>query len=413
MELQKAKELVVLAGRQLVEAGLIARTWGNVSCRVSATRFVITPSGRAYETLTPEEVVAVNLEDGSYEGEIKPSSEKGIHAEAYKHRPEVNFIIHTHQLNASMVSPLGLDVPVRDPAAAQIIGERVPCARYGLPGTGKLKKAVAEALEQWKNSRAILMAYHGALCLGRDYDEAFRVASELEKVCRDFVLHRYREISGGEEVGEDQLRDYFVAKASGKAVAGFPHFLYNSEREGDSFKLYIKASEEEPFPGGEGDFIRCRLLEPGPGEEERFPEAEIHRRIYRRYKDIRAIRHGLAPDIVAVSRTGRELRPLLDDFAQLIGVSVRVAQNGGNPGSAEEIARKLKGRYAVLLRGNGALCCGPSRGDATAALMVMEKGCKALIGTSLFGRVRPINFLESALMRFVYLTQYSKKAAAK
>ena len=76
MELHKAKELLVLAGRQLVEAGLIARTWGNVSCRVSATRFVITPSGRAYET-DPGRSSGVNLEGGSYEGEIKPSSEKG------------------------------------------------------------------------------------------------------------------------------------------------------------------------------------------------------------------------------------------------------------------------------------------------------------------------------------------------
>ena len=187
----------------------------------------------------------------------------------------------------------------------------------------------------------------------------------------------------------------------------FSHFLYNSEREGDSFKLYIKASEEEPFPAGRRFHP---LPPPGTGSRRRraFSEAEIHR-IYRRYKDIRAIRR-LAPDIVAVSRTGRELRPCWTILPSSSGFA-SVAQNGSNPGSAEEIARKLKGRYAVLLRGQRCPLLRPSRGDA-AALMVMEKGCKALIGTSLFG-VRPINFLESALMRFVYLTQYSKKAAAK
>ena len=66
-ELEEAKKLVVAAGKKLVESGLIARTWGNVSARISDTQFVITPSGRAYETLTPEEVVVVNIEDCSYE----------------------------------------------------------------------------------------------------------------------------------------------------------------------------------------------------------------------------------------------------------------------------------------------------------------------------------------------------------
>ena len=74
MEIMQAKELVVRAGKQLVESGLIARTWGNVSCRVSDTQFVITPSGRAYETLTPEEIVLVNIADLSYDGDVKPSS---------------------------------------------------------------------------------------------------------------------------------------------------------------------------------------------------------------------------------------------------------------------------------------------------------------------------------------------------
>ena len=66
-EIEEAKRLVVEAGKRLVESGLIARTWGNVSARISDTQFVITPSGRAYEDLTPEEVVVVNIADCSHE----------------------------------------------------------------------------------------------------------------------------------------------------------------------------------------------------------------------------------------------------------------------------------------------------------------------------------------------------------
>lgn len=103
-DVEEAKKLVVEAGKKLLETGLIARTWGNVSARISDTQFVITPSGRAYDTLTPEEVVVVNIDDCSHEGDIKPSSEKGIHADAYKHHPLVNFVIHTHQKAATIVS---------------------------------------------------------------------------------------------------------------------------------------------------------------------------------------------------------------------------------------------------------------------------------------------------------------------
>ena len=78
-EIEEAKRLVIEAGKKLIETGLIARTWGNVSARISDTQFVITPSGRAYETLTPDELVVVNIDDCSYEGDIKPSSEKGVH----------------------------------------------------------------------------------------------------------------------------------------------------------------------------------------------------------------------------------------------------------------------------------------------------------------------------------------------
>ena len=73
-EVEEAKKLVVEAGKKLIETGLIARTWGNVSARISDTQFAITPSGRAYEDLTPEEIVIVNIEDCEYDGEIKPSS---------------------------------------------------------------------------------------------------------------------------------------------------------------------------------------------------------------------------------------------------------------------------------------------------------------------------------------------------
>ena len=136
---KQAKAKVVAAGIKLVESGLIARTWGNVSCRISETHFVITPSGRDYLTLTIDDIVMVRIEDLSYTGEVKPSGEKAVHAEIYKARPDANFVIHTHQENASVISTLGID-EVNVGSNFQLLGPKIICAAYGLPGTKKLQR---------------------------------------------------------------------------------------------------------------------------------------------------------------------------------------------------------------------------------------------------------------------------------
>ena len=158
---QSLKEKVVQAGIRLVESGLIARTWGNVSCRVDDAHFAITASGRDYLTMTPDEIVIVNIFDLSYTGDVKPSGEKAVHAEIYKQRPECQFVIHTHQENASIIGTLGLD-SLELFEMNPFLGSKVICADYGLPGTKRLSRAISEALKQ-SDGCAIIMKNHGAV----------------------------------------------------------------------------------------------------------------------------------------------------------------------------------------------------------------------------------------------------------
>ena len=67
MDIMQAKLDVVKAGILLCEKGLIQRTWGNVSCRIDENSFAITPSGRDYLSLTPDDIVIVNISDLSYD----------------------------------------------------------------------------------------------------------------------------------------------------------------------------------------------------------------------------------------------------------------------------------------------------------------------------------------------------------
>lgn len=405
MDIQAAKELVIKAGKEVVASGLIARTWGNISCRIDDKQFVITPSGRAYENLTPDEIVLVNIEDLAYDGDVKPSSEKGIHASAYKLRPEVNFVIHTHQMQASVVSALGFDINAVPKKSAEVIGDNVPLAAYGLPGTGKLRAGVVAAIER-SDAKAVIMAHHGALCMGESYEDAFAVAAELETVCEGFVTNKYKEWTGTVAEGLNSVYQYIAGAFKNDKLADAPKFgAYNSEREGSVFNITAVDGNDE--------ITRIDIQSGELVQGKEYPDsAELHRAIYKKRKDVNYIVHNQSPEAMVVSKTNKVMRPLLDDFAQLVGVTVknRTFNPNNTLATAKKVVKGLKGRNAVLLANNGALCVAGSEYDATAVEMVMEKGCKTEIGKKLFYAGKPINPIEAHLMRFIYLQKYSKQA---
>ncbi len=403
MDILEAKSEVVKAGLKLVESGLIARTWGNVSCRVDDEYFVITPSGRSYESLTPDDIVLVKIDDCSYESEIKPSSEKGIHAAAYKMRPDVNFVIHTHQKNASAVSFLGYDINMVPEEYRSIIGTDIPVASYGLPGTGKLKKGVIAAFER-SASKAVIMSHHGALCTGADYDDAFAVADSLEKVCEKFLLDRLESASGKVSTNIAAVAEHIAEISDGAKKQAQIFDAYTSERDGSTLVM-------TPALGGET--VRIDLT---TGNEvaacETYPaSAELHRAVYNAREDVNCIIHSKKPEIVAASIRGGKFKPLLDDFAQLVGVTLKTGEY--NPSNtvktAKKVVRKLKGRNAVLVKDNGGICVAGNMYDAEAVEMVLEKEMRTDAAAKLIGDAKYINPVEALLMRVIYKTKYSKK----
>jgi L-fuculose-phosphate aldolase len=183
-KVESLKLQIIDGGKRLLKEGLVARTWGNISIRVDDTYMLITPSGREYETLTEKDIVLVNYLTSKYEGEIKPSSEKELHCEIYRTRENINAVIHTHQMNASTVAAARREVPPILDDQAQILGPSVRVADYALPSTKKLTKKTVKALE---GRMAALLANHGAVCIGRDLEEAFVACQVLEKACKAFI----------------------------------------------------------------------------------------------------------------------------------------------------------------------------------------------------------------------------------
>jgi L-fuculose-phosphate aldolase len=182
MDIGRAKEEVIEAGRLLVKQDLVARTWGNVSCRIDENRFAVTPSGVSYERLSPAVIVVVDMHTLAFQGDVKPSSEKGIHADAYRCNPDVNFIIHTHQSYATALSVAGFSALDPSKEERELLDGDIHRTKYGLPGTKKLRNHTVKALAD--GGAAILMERHGALLTGPDRDTAFRRAVVLEEICR-------------------------------------------------------------------------------------------------------------------------------------------------------------------------------------------------------------------------------------
>ena len=404
MDIMQAKETVIRAGKELIAAGLIARTWGNISCRISDTQFVITPSGRAYETLTPEEIVLVNIEDLEYEGEIKPSSEKGIHAACYKLRPEVNFVIHTHQVNASIVSALGMDINNVEGENAQVVGTNLPIASYGLPGTKKLRKGVIDAITR-SDAKAAVMAHHGAVCMGVDYDDAFNVAQKVEDICEQYVMAKYTSLTGKVAENLTAINDYVVERFVKKPSTAPEFPACKSERDGSVFNISVI--------DGDGAITRIDIetgnIIAGDASNESI---ELHRAVYKKRADVNFISHSKDPYTVACSKMGKTMRPLIDDFAQIVGVTVKSAKYDPNNSlqTSKKVVKKLKGRNAVLLENNGALCVAGSEYDAGAIEFITNKGAKIQISAQMFEKVEPINPIETRIMHLVYKLKYSKQA---
>ena len=201
MSEQELRQQIIDACLYLQEKGLIARTWGNVSARLNDEEFIITPSGLAYDQTRTGDLTIVKIKDCSYaDGQRKPSSEKLVHASAYALRPDVNFIVHTHQHYASAVCADESSVTLED-------GTFVPCADYGLPSTKKLQDNCTKVFKDFKNANMFLMAKHGVVTFGTTMKEALDNADKLEEECKKLFDKRVKDFYVPENM-KPYLDDY-------------------------------------------------------------------------------------------------------------------------------------------------------------------------------------------------------------
>lgn len=130
MEFEALRKKVWEANLLLPKYNLVTFTWGNVS---EADRkqgvFAIKPSGVAYETLQPEDIVVLDFQGNQVAGSLNPSSDTKTHLELYRAFPEVGGIVHTHSPYAVAWAQAGKDIPCYGTTHADYFYGAIPCAR--------------------------------------------------------------------------------------------------------------------------------------------------------------------------------------------------------------------------------------------------------------------------------------------
>lgn len=186
MSKEELQQMIINIGNQIIEMGLTSGTEGNVSGRLEHQDwFFVTPSGIPYAEVSPEDLVGINLRGERISGNKKPSIEHNMHLKVFQQRSDVNVIIHTHSLYAQSVACVRKSIPPLSDTIAIMFGGAIEVAKYARPGSLELAQHVADKLT---TKNACLIANHGAIAVGKDYEEAMEYCLLVERAAKIMIF---------------------------------------------------------------------------------------------------------------------------------------------------------------------------------------------------------------------------------
>lgn len=201
--LDEIRDNLVRLHAELPRHDLVVWTGGNVSVRDPESGLVaIKPSGVRYDDLTAESMVILDLAGNVVEGTHKPSSDTASHLYIYRHRPDINGVVHTHSRYATAFAAVGRSIPVYLTAHADEFGGEIPCAGFAMIGDEAIGAQIVDSIG---DSPAVLLKNHGVFTVGATAEAAVKAAVMTEDVAATVFLAL--------QLGEpDQLPDDVVAR---------------------------------------------------------------------------------------------------------------------------------------------------------------------------------------------------------
>lgn len=206
------REQLVEVCRQLYAKELIVATDGNVSARLGSDRFLTTPSGVCKGHLSPEMLVVVDGEGRRLEGELKPSSEFGMHQAIYAVRPDIEAIVHAHPPTATAFSVAGVSLEAPILTEVVLTLGTIPTTPYATPGTPEVAEAVRTVA---RTHDAFILDHHGAVSVGRSLFEAYYRMETVEQTAKVHLMaHQLggiRPLGAAQVAGLEEIRRKMAA----------------------------------------------------------------------------------------------------------------------------------------------------------------------------------------------------------
>lgn len=178
-----ARRSVVDTALAMSRCGLSPGRSGNVSTRFE-DGLLITPTGIAYDLITPADIVRVRLDGHVPPGQQAPSSELPFHLSVYRSRPDAGAIVHCHSMHATILACARRSIPAFHYMVAAAGGDDIPLVPYATFGSDELARHVAEGLA---HRNACLMANHGQIAVGANGAAALALAEEVEVLAEQYV----------------------------------------------------------------------------------------------------------------------------------------------------------------------------------------------------------------------------------
>jgi len=168
--------------------GSLRGSGGNVSVKAGESVMAITPTSVRYQELSADDICIAGFDGKAIEVKegFKPSIEAGMHGIIYRNRPDVNAVVHTHQIYGSVFAVLDTPIPALFDEVSFALGASVEIIPYAISGSPELAANVGSKLSN--NANAYIIQNHGILALGKNLDKAILHAELLEKVAQIYYL---------------------------------------------------------------------------------------------------------------------------------------------------------------------------------------------------------------------------------